>query len=629
MTRFLRAVAILTASAALPLSAQVWDFTGNSLLSGTYVFREVIYVPNADGSIGRAIAVSGNITFSGSGTYTIAGNVVDTGAPSGTYNTTGTYSIAPNGYGFMKHPYASSGSIHGMVSNGVFIASSTENGINDVMIAVPASSATNATFSGNYTLDYLSVAGAQASTYDTIGQLNANGNGNIGSVSLKTYLGARNTQPIIQSAGGVTYSFTSGVGTLRFPTTAQLAIQGNKTMYISPDGNFIFGGSATGLDLFVGVRRASGAPVRLDGLYYSAGLNHIPGSFDTFYGAFTARGTVMLEHQRYLSTLNGVPVNYTSVGVLPSSPTTDYTDTLSAVEYTVSQDGSIRIGAGQTPYASLRIAIRGPKFTPPASTPYIDPTGVINAASFAPFTTGVSPGELVSIFGSNLATSTVVTQGGVTFPPTLGGVRVLMNNRPSALYFVSPGQIAAIVPYGTTEGVVQVQVERNGVTSNAVTMFRYATSPGIFSQSQSGEGIGAVLHTDYSLVTEAKPARPGEVVQVFLTGLGAVFPTIAAGAAGGTTDLNKTLPNSVVGYIDNLTAEVSYAGLAPGLSGLYQMNVKVPDNASTGNVFLGLTTPDGETSQVALPVGSAQASSPASSPVSRNATEERPFVRRR
>ena len=441
---------------------------------------------------------------------------------------------------------------------------------------------------------------------------------------MKTYLASGS--PVNQNETGVTYTFASGIGTLRFPTTTNLALQGNKILYISPDGNFIFGGSATGYDLFVGVRRSSGTPPALDGLYYTAGLNHVPGSLDTFYGAFTARGTVMLEHQRFLASANTLPQNYTGAGVLPGSATTDYTDTLSAVDYTISQDASIRIGVGQTPYLGLRIAVRGPKFTPPANTPYIDPTGVINAASFAPFTTGLAPGELVSIYGANFATKTTVTAGGIAFPKLVDKVRVLMNNREAPIYFVSPNQIAAIVPYGTTEGVVQVQVESNGVVSNTVTLFRYVSSPGIFSQSQTGEGIGAVLHTDYSLVTEASPARPGEVIQVFLTGIGPVFPTINDGAPGGATanTLNQVTPGTVKGYIDNLTSEISYAGLAPGLAGLYQVNMKVPDDASSGNVYLDIATADSYSSQVALPVGTAVAAFP----VSRKA-EEKPFVRRR
>ncbi|MEO5923531.1 MAG: IPT/TIG domain-containing protein [Bryobacteraceae bacterium] len=634
MTRFLRVVAVLMSAVAIPASAQVWDFTGNNLLNGAYVFREAIYIANSSGSITRAIVDYGTITFNGRGGYTLSANEIDSSSGSTTYSQNGTYSISASGYGFMTHPYGTNlGSLHGTVSaNGVFVGSATEAGINDIMIAVPASSATNASFSGNYTMDYFNIstsgqtAGLQVGSYGSIAQLSPNGSGNTFNVPVKTYLGTANSQPVNQTENGVSYSFTSGIGTLRFPTstTTNLAIQGNKIMYISPDGNLIFGGSATGFDFFVGVKRGN-AP-RLDGLYYSAGINDIPGSLDTFYGAFTAGGTVLLEHQRYLSTASGRPLNYTGVSVLPNSAVTDYVDTLSAVDYTVSQDAGIRIGVGQTPYLGLRIAVRGPKFTAPSSAPYVDPTGVINAASFAPFTTGLAPGELISIYGANLAGSTTVTKGGVTFPTTLANVRVLMNNRPAAIYFVSPGQIAAIVPYGTTEGVVQVQVERDGVLSNTVTLFRYLTSPGIFSQSQSGEGVGAVLHSDFRLITEASPARPGEVVQVFLTGIGSVFPAIPDGAPGGGTasTLNQTSPGTVSAYVDNLPADVSYAGLAPLLSGLYQVNLKVPDDASTGNVALDIATADSYTTQVALPVGPAVAAAA----VSRKA-EEKPFVRRR
>jgi uncharacterized protein (TIGR03437 family) len=80
----------------------------------------------------------------------------------------------------------------------------------------------------------------------------------------------------------------------------------------------------------------------------------------------------------------------------------------------------------------------------------------------------------------------------------------------------------------------------------------------------------------------------------------------------------------VKGFVDNLEAEVSYAGLAPGLAGLYQVNLKVPDNAATGNVFLDIATPDSYTTQTSLPVGNAQASEG----ITRKA-QERPFVRRR
>ncbi len=612
MKNFWRAMAML-AVAMLPATAQVWDFTGNNLMNGAYLFRELITVDNSGtGSVSRAIILTGTITFnSANGTYAISANVADSSNGSGSYTDTGAYSIAPNGQGFMDHPYLTTGSLHGMVANGVFIGSSTENRLNDIFIAVPAASATVGTFSGNYTMDYYLVGGTSANSYDTIAQVTANGAGSAGTVSAKTYLG-NSTTTVNQSFSGVTYSFTNGIGTMTFPTTNQPAIGGAKQLLISPDGNFIFGGSTNTsvFDFFVGVRRSSGAVPKLSGLYYQMGLNHSPGSLDTYYGAFNARAGTILEHQRYLAVGNQVALNYTASAVYPEAGATDYTDTISDVEYTVSQDGKYRIGAGQSPYLGLRVAIAGPKFTAPSSAPYVDPTGVINAASFAPFTTGVAPGELLSIYGANLANSTIVTQGGTPFPTTLGNVQVLFNNVPGAIYFVSSGQIAVIVPYGITGSVVQIQVVKGGVTSNAVTAFRYLTSPGIFSQAQSGEGIGAVLHANYQLVTEANPAKIGETVQIFLTGLGSVFPSISDGGLGSSnaSSLNQTTPGAVKVYIGNVLADVAYAGLAPGLAGLYQVNATVPTGAGSGNVFLDVNTSDAITSQVALPVAPAASS---------------------
>lgn len=611
MKNFWRAMAIL-AVAMLPATAQVWDFTGNNLLNGTYNFRELILVDSTGaGSIGQAVIMTGTITFnSATGRYTESVNYIDYSRGAASFTDTGAYSIAPNGQGFMEHPYYTTGFVHGLVANGMFIGSSTESGRNELFIAVPASSATASTFSGNYTMDYfLTQGGASTGSWDSIAQLTANGAGNIGSVSVKTYVGTSSTV-VNQTETGVSYSFTSGVGAINFPTAGQPAIGGTKQMLISPDGNFIFGGNisstAPTYDFFIGVKRSSGAAPKLSGLYYQAGLNQSPGSLDTYWGAFNARAGTILEHQRYFALSNQVPLNYTGSAVYPESGATDYTDTISNVEYTVSQDGKIRIGAGQSPYLGLRIAVAGPTFNDASSNPYINPTGVINAASYAPFTTGVAPGELLSIYGSNLASSTVVTQGGQAFPTRLGGVRVLFNGGTEApIYFVSTGQIAVIVPYGISTSIVQIQVERNGVLSNAVTAFRYLTSPGIFSQSQSGEGLAAALHPNFSLVTQDNPAKIGETVQIFLTGIGSVFPTIADGALGGT---NQVQNGTVKAYIGNVAADVTYAGLAPGLAGLYQVNATVPTGAGSGNVFLDISTADSYTTQVALPVASAAAS---------------------
>ena len=62
------------------------------------------------------------------------------------------------------------------------------------------------------------------------------------------------------------------------------------------------------------------------------------------------------------------------------------------------------------------------------------------------------------------------------------------------------------------------------------------TAPGVFSLSANGLGEGAIRHADSSIVNQASPAMPGEIVQVYLTGLGAVNPPVPDGTGGAESD---------------------------------------------------------------------------------------------
>jgi uncharacterized protein (TIGR03437 family) len=132
-----------------------------------------------------------------------------------------------------------------------------------------------------------------------------------------------------------------------------------------------------------------------------------------------------------------------------------------------------------------------------------------------------------------------------------------------------------------------------------------ATAPGVFSLDRNGIGPGAILHSDFSLVNVAHPSKIGETVLVFLTGLGAVAPPVADGTAGGATPLSKAAA-AVNVLIGGVTATVSYAGLAPGFPGLYQINVAVPADlvvTATEPFPLAIQTPDSFHDQVDLIVG--------------------------
>jgi adhesin/invasin len=109
-----------------------------------------------------------------------------------------------------------------------------------------------------------------------------------------------------------------------------------------------------------------------------------------------------------------------------------------------------------------------------------------------------------------------------------------------------------------------------------------------------------VLHADYSLVTQSNPAKAGETLQLYLTGLGSVTPSVADGAAASTTTLSM-VDEQVAVYVGGLTSKIAFAGLAPGFAGLYQINFVVPGGITTGiSNYLIIVTPDGETAEAKL-----------------------------
>src|SRR5580658_2977787 len=127
-------------------SAQTWDTSGNGLLSGSYYVRQVAWVIGDEyGDLTEAVAVYGEITFSSNGTYSFSGEFFDpesTGSNTPvTYTQTGNFSISASGYGYMDS-LITNDSVYGLVSNGIFIGSATENDqdYNDLFIAAPIAS---------------------------------------------------------------------------------------------------------------------------------------------------------------------------------------------------------------------------------------------------------------------------------------------------------------------------------------------------------------------------------------------------------------------------------------------------------------------------------------------------------
>ncbi len=151
---------------------------------------------------------------------------------------------------------------------------------------------------------------------------------------------------------------------------------------------------------------------------------------------------------------------------------------------------------------------------------YINPQGVLNAASLSPTGGAIAPGEFISIFGSGLASAQ--SAANPPYPTLLGGVGVTINNVSAPIYLVSATQLNILVPYSLTGPTATIVVTNNGQASNSVVLPLSTTAPGVFSQNSTGIGPGVVVHTNNSLVTSANPAKKGETITIYLAaGLGA------------------------------------------------------------------------------------------------------------
>jgi uncharacterized protein (TIGR03437 family) len=235
--------------------------------------------------------------------------------------------------------------------------------------------------------------------------------------------------------------------------------------------------------------------------------------------------------------------------------------------------------------------------------------GVINNASYAKGQ-AVAPGSVVSIFGSGLAAATLSFDS-VPLSATLGSTTVLFNGEPAPLYFVGAdvqgsapnlyGQVNAVLPWDLSiSGAVNVTVKSGSFTSAPVPVLVGAVAPGIYS-IPSGAGYAVAFNNVYNGNTDAAlaaptnanlgypshPAKAGDVLTVYATGLGAVGLSASGPSsppAPGAASLDATRYTLVVPtvLIGGTPVQPIFSGLTPQFVGINQVNFIVPSGI-TGN----------------------------------------------
>lgn len=209
-----------------------------------------------------------------------------------------------------------------------------------------------------------------------------------------------------------------------------------------------------------------------------------------------------------------------------------------------------------------------------ARVPAIFPNGIVNAASYKKFSPS-APGQITALFGENFSTVASVAQT-TPLPSNLSGVSAQIGGLDVPLFYSDSGQINIQIPNELAAGNTLPLIVKAGVLASVPEPVTISSNqPGIFTQSSSGGGLGIVTDASGKLIDTSNPARSGQVVVIFTTGLGSTIPTVPSGR-GAPSDPPAQLVDGPSVLIGSLPARVLFAGLTPNFVGLYQINVEIP-----------------------------------------------------
>jgi uncharacterized protein (TIGR03437 family) len=176
-------------------------------------------------------------------------------------------------------------------------------------------------------------------------------------------------------------------------------------------------------------------------------------------------------------------------------------------------------------------------------------SSVVNAASLE---AGIAPGALEMVSGGSFT-------GGKS-----GAVKASLNGSAVPVLASSDTQIEIYVPEDVATGTGTLAVTAPSGVQSTTTVTIAPVAPGIFS--------GGVLRAGTGLSASTNPVRAGDFLEIYCTGLG-------PSAASGTLRATVMVPTVFIGAVP---LHPVFSGLAPGLTGVYQVDVQVPGGLAPG-----------------------------------------------
>ena len=253
----------------------------------------------------------------------------------------------------------------------------------------------------------------------------------------------------------------------------------------------------------------------------------------------------------------------------------------------------------------------------PALKPHI--SGLYNAASYQQDQT-CSPGSLATLVGTGFTGADLVQANVVPWPTSLGGLQLTANSIPVPLLAVTDTLIqfqCPVLPVGSA--ITMIVNPRSGQASDPLQFVLKEATPALFILNSNDQGAVLIAGTNLIAMptTDGLPSRPakqGEYLAIYADGLGPVKEVLAPGAPAPIDHVIPAIDQMVV-VVGTVQLTPSFAGLAPGLAGLYQVNVQLTTDVPIGDsipMYVSVTLSDGTVVQTNSVNIAIQAADPAS-----------------